>query len=72
MEDLQMSGYKIIQTDNFGRDYPGETFVNVGPVTEEHAKNIAKAINDACSGNNAPRYWMVVPADYELQGGFEP
>ena len=64
---------KIVETDNFGRDYPNESFLNLPPMSEEKAKVIAKAINSQlCSSDSDDRYWNVVPDDYKLQPGFEP
>lgn len=62
---------KIVETDNFGGDYPNEKFLNLPPLTREHAKEICKAINDGFPLNES-RYWKVVPDDYKLQPGFEP
>jgi len=68
-----MTGYRIVEGDNFGGDYPAEVFVNVAPTTKEKAQRIADAINAAfCDHEHARRFWRVVPADYELQPGFEP
>ena len=63
---------KIIETDNFGRDYPDEKFVNLPWMTEDQAIKVASLLNSIFSGNNAPRYWQVVEDDYKLQPGFEP
>ena len=57
--------YRIVETDNFGGDYPNESFLNIGALNWEHSKAIAKAINDGF-GPNYPRYWQVVPDDYAL------
>jgi hypothetical protein len=62
---------RIIETDNFGGDYPDEKFVNLPCMAKEHAKEVVKAIN-AGFPDNGPRYWMAVDNDYELQPGFEP
>lgn len=64
---------KIVQTDNFGGDYPDEKFVEgLGALTEEAAKEICAAINLNCSGPTRPRWWKVVADDYKLVPGFEP
>lgn len=62
---------RIINTDNFGSDYPSEQFVlwSMGP---EAAKEVAEVLNKWFSGDQAPRYFKVVPDDYELAPGFEP
>lgn len=71
---------KVVETDNFGRDYPDERFlsavnsdgrVSVLALNEEEAGRIAEALNGR-GGNMSPRYWKVVSDDYELQPGFEP
>ncbi len=67
-----MRNCRIIETDNFGGDYPDETFLPLPNMTLVQAHAVADAINAACSGTTASRYWRVVDADYELQPGFEP
>jgi len=62
---------KIIETDNYGGDYPNEKFVNLPSMKGEHAKAVATAINQGFS-LEFPRYWTVVSDDYELRPGFEP
>ena len=63
---------KIIHTDNFGGDYPGEKFVEQLPVMNDNqAKVICDAIN-SMQPENAHRWYRVVPNDYKLQPGFEP
>ncbi len=63
---------KIVETDNFGGDYPDEKFVEPLPwMTQEHAQRVADAINSG-TGETSDRFWKVVPDDYVLQGGFEP
>ena len=64
--------YKIIETDNFGGDYPDEKFVNLPAATKEEAERLADLINEIYSHERALRYWRVVPTEYELQPGFEP
>lgn len=60
---------KIVETDNYGGDYPDETFVNLPSMDIDSAKYIAEVINDTLAGD---RYWKVVQDDYELLPGFEP
>ena len=67
-----MTMFKIVETDNFGGDYPNEKFLNLPPMREEVAKHLVDDINLACSGEHAPRFWKAVPHDYKLQPGFEP
>jgi hypothetical protein len=66
---------RIIDTDNFGGDYPDEKFLQVGDKPLTVPKDIA---NEVCSklnamgGNHSLRYYRMVPDDYVLQPGFEP
>jgi hypothetical protein len=65
--------YKIVETDNFGGDYPDEKFVNLPFGTKERMQRIADAINNEfCKDDYASRYWKVVDQNYKLQPGFEP
>lgn len=63
---------RIVETDNFGGDYPDESFVNIPSVSKEHATRICEAINDSCSSDHDPRWWKIVEDDYKLSPGFEP
>lgn len=69
-----MTRYRIVETDNFGRDYPDESFVNLPTMRKEQAEQLADLINEICSGETGyhQRYWKVVDDSYELQPGFEP
>lgn len=67
-----MARFRIVETDNFGGDYPNESFLNLLFFNEDHANRTVEAINAGCSGEQAPRYWKVVPDGYVLQPGFEP
>lgn len=68
-----MTWYRIIETDNFGGDYPDEKFVTLPLLTEAHAHTIANAINNClCDHPCASRFWQVVKDGYQLQPGFEP
>ena len=60
----------IVETDNFGGDYPDEKYA-LFSMPEEKARAIAALINDA-AGPTSSRYWKVVPYEYKLQPGFEP
>lgn len=57
---------KIVNTDNFGGDYPNESFVNLPPLKKSAIKLITFIINKECSGNDASRYWKVVEDSYKL------
>ena len=61
--------YKIVETDNYGEDYPDEKFINLPSTTKEKAESIAKVINDNLCYS---RFWKVVDTEYVLQPGFEP
>lgn len=64
--------FYIVETDNFGRDYPDEKFVeNIPPLRMDRALEIARIINEQ-AGPNHSRYWKVVPEGYRLQPGFQP
>lgn len=64
--------YRIVNTDNFGRDYPNESFTEDAPfILKELAQARADELNGE-GGDYDPRYFMVVELPYELQPGFEP
>lgn len=69
--------YRIVDTDNFGGDYPDERFVmdaSGSPAefqTKDGARKLVDEMNDG-SGTYAPRYYKVVKMPYELVAGFEP
>lgn len=62
---------RIVETDNFGRDFPDEKFLNLPPMPELNALEVAAVINAAFSSMH-PRFWRAVPDDYKLRPGFEP
>lgn len=62
---------RIVETDNFRRDYPDEKFLNIPSMDEETSQYVADAINYAV-GPFHPRFWKVVENDYILEPGFEP
>lgn len=61
---------RIVDTDNFGGDYPNEKFV-LWPMRKESAVCIADILNQD-AGPNALRFYKVVENDYILEPGFEP
>lgn len=63
--------YRIVNTDNFGGDYPNESFVGPEYITQEEAEAEAEELNYK-GDEHAPRYFKVVELPYELQPGFEP
>jgi len=62
--------YRIVNTCNFGGDYPNESFVGP-PMLKEDAETVALIFN-SWTGPHSTRYYKVVPADYKLAPGFEP
>jgi hypothetical protein len=65
-----MRKFAVVETDNFGGDYPNETFA--GPMlTEEEATKVADIFNNATHENHS-RFWKVVKFPYKLLPGFEP
>lgn len=62
---------RIVETDDYGGDYPNEQFLNFPPLLQKSAERIAEAINESFPKDSA-RYWKVVEDDYILQSGFEP
>ena len=61
---------RIVDTDNFCRDYPNERFV-LGPLPEEDAEAILIILNRRV-GPHDQRCYKVVDEDYVLEPGFEP
>jgi len=67
-----MKIYRIVDTDNFGGDYPDEKFVeNLPCLSKEAIDKIADIVNKDI-GPDSNRYYKVVELPYELQPGFEP
>ena len=65
--------WRIVDTCNYGRDYPSETFVAIDLRTQEEAEMLAAAHNNR--SNDEPRFYRVVDhveIVYKLQPGFEP
>jgi len=68
-----MTKWRIVETDNFGGDYPDESFVGPPFQSQAVAQKIADLINgEFAHDSHKPRYWKVVEGDYKLQPGFEP
>ena len=62
--------FRVVETDNFGGDYPNESFA--GPcLSREDAVRVADIFNHATHATH-PRFWKVEPSDYKLQPGFKP
>lgn len=62
--------FRVVETDNFGGDYPDESFAGP-PLAEDEARLVADAFNRA-SGPDARRFWKVEREGYKLLPGFEP
>lgn len=63
--------YRIVNTDNFGGDYPNESFVGGEFDTAYAAGREAEHLNGP-RNDYAPRYHKVVEEGYILQPGFTP
>lgn len=63
---------KIVDTDNYGGDYPNEQVIADNITNERFGRVMVEALNERFSGENANRYYKLVPDDYQLQPGFEP
>ena len=62
---------RIVETDNFGGDYPDEKFVNLPSLGPLVCQAICNLVNGALPDDH-PRHYRVVPENYKLQPGFEP
>lgn len=73
--------FRIVDTDNYGRDYPDERFLSKTDsdgksyplqfTNDAQARQVADVLNGPIKGHK-PRWWKVVHNDYVLQPGFEP
>ena len=63
--------YGVIDTDNFGGDYPNETWIIQCWLSERGAQEIADVLNRE-SGENSQRCYKVQQQGYKLQPGFKP
>lgn len=70
-EDTDGKMWLLVNTCNFGKDYPNESFLTHTRMTHSEALIIQSILNHR-SGPNSMRYWKVVPSDYKLAPGFEP
>lgn len=66
-----MNIFGVVETDNYGRDYPAEVWVVGCWLSKTIAEQIAGIINNE-AGEISARYWKVVERGYKLQPGFEP
>jgi hypothetical protein len=72
--------FKVVNTDNFGGDYPNESFfIDLG-MPKSVAQAVAQRLNEGLGhgdpsmdgGIEPGRIFKIVPMGYELQPGFEP
>lgn len=66
--------WKVVETDNYGRDYPNESWATpYSFIKESDAQKVADTLNGILDRDGrGPRYIKVVKDDYKLQPGFEP
>ena len=67
----ERTSYRIVNTDNFGGDYPNESFVGEEYESMASAQTVADEMNGPMNRISL-RYFKVVKMPYELQPGFEP
>lgn len=67
-----MAGYRVVDTDNMGGDYPNEKFVGPEHATIKEAVDAAAELNERHDTRMAPRYYKVVESGYVLLPGFTP
>lgn len=63
--------WRVVNTDNFGSDYPDEKWASEPIETKFQAQQIAEELNKPL-GPYSHRYYKVVKLPYDLQPGFEP
>lgn len=63
--------FRVVNTDNFGGDYPNESFVGEEFAEQDEAQKYADKLNGPYA-DYLPRYNKVVELPYKLQPGFEP
>jgi hypothetical protein len=63
--------WRVVNTDNFGGDYPDEHFVGSEFSDIAEAECLREQLDKNC-GDYSSRYHIVVKLPYTLQPGFEP
>jgi len=58
---------KIVQLDNFGRDYMPDALVAENIASEQYANVMCKALNDVYSAPQSSMFFVVRPDAYVLQ-----
>jgi len=66
-----MEQYRVVETDNYGGDYPDEKWRSEW-TTKQEAERIAEEWNEKNGNGEGARYAKVVKFPYELQPGFRP
>ena len=64
--------FRIVNTDNYGGDYPNESFTDDGPFESKKDAQIRADERNGPPDRVSSRYYKVVEMPYELQPGFEP
>jgi len=66
--------YRLVDTDNFGGDYPDEKWAVHGSFFDKYeAEEIQNILNRVLHpGSNSARFIKVVTMPYQLKPGFEP
>lgn len=64
--------WQIVDTDNFGGDYPNEKVFIGNLTTQALAERIAEAINNRFISNHSSRFYKVTDSSYKLRSGFQP
>ena len=66
-----MPQFRVVNTDNFGRDYANEKFVGPEFDLRCDAQAYCNTLNEKC-GDYSQRYHKVVKLPYTLDPAFEP
>jgi hypothetical protein len=64
-----VSDVKIVETDNYGGDYPNEVLIADNIQSCEHARIMQDSLNDKLSSDKGPRFYKIEPDDYVLDTG---
>ena len=64
--------WRLVETDNYGRDYPNEKFIAIDIPSEEWAKLFVDAYNKGLEQQRILRAVEHIEIVYKLEPGFEP
>ncbi len=64
--------WRLVETDNYGRDYPNEKFIAIDIPSEEWAKLFVDAHNKGLEQQRILRAVEHIEIVYTLEPGFEP